>query len=147
MKKLTAERCKRQIEEWQRMMRVSDVAVMVELNLQAYLIALPILEQQEHQERGEQVDIISTPEHVLNEKWNAHFGLNQQHTANLEANEGAWVDWCGGECPVADHVKVEYQIRAGVKWADQAKRLEWQHEGARHDIIAYRVIENDGREG
>jgi len=50
MKKLTAERCKRQIEEWQRMMSVSDVAVMVELNLQAYLIALPILEQQE---RGE----------------------------------------------------------------------------------------------
>ena len=47
MKKLTADRCKRQIEEWQRMMSVSDVAVMVELNLQAYLIALPILEQQE----------------------------------------------------------------------------------------------------
>ena len=44
MKKLTAERCKRQIEEWQRMMSVSDVAVMVELNLQAYLIALPVLE-------------------------------------------------------------------------------------------------------
>ena len=50
MKKLTAERCKRQIEEWQRMMSVSDVAVMVELNLQAYLIALPILEQQEKDE-------------------------------------------------------------------------------------------------
>ena len=49
MKKLTAERCKRQIEEWQRMMSVSDVAVMVELNLQAYLIALPVLEQQEKQ--------------------------------------------------------------------------------------------------
>ena len=47
MKKLTAERCKKQIEEWQRMMRVSDVAVMVELNLQAYVIALPVLERQE----------------------------------------------------------------------------------------------------
>lgn len=53
MKKLTAERCKKQIEEWQRMMRVSDVAVMVELNLQAYVIALPVLEQQER-ERGEE---------------------------------------------------------------------------------------------
>ena len=52
MKKLTAERCKRQIEEWQRMMSVSDVAVMVELNLQAYLIALPILEQQENGNDG-----------------------------------------------------------------------------------------------
>ncbi|MDU5780730.1 MAG: DUF551 domain-containing protein [Pantoea sp.] len=52
MKKLTAERCKKQIEEWQRMMSVSDVAVMVELNLQAYLIALPVLEQQEKGDDG-----------------------------------------------------------------------------------------------
>ena len=55
MKKLTAERCKKQIEEWQRMMSVSDVAVMVELNLQAYVIALPVLEQQEKQAE-QQVD-------------------------------------------------------------------------------------------
>ncbi|MDQ0019032.1 hypothetical protein [[Curtobacterium] plantarum] len=51
MNKLTAEKCREQIAEWERMMSVSDIAVMVERHLQAYRIALPILEQQE-QERG-----------------------------------------------------------------------------------------------
>jgi hypothetical protein len=50
MKKLTAEKCREQIAEWERMMSASDIAVMVERHLQAYRIALPILEQQE---RGE----------------------------------------------------------------------------------------------
>lgn len=50
MNKLTAEKCREQIAEWERMMSVSDIAVMVERHLQAYRIALPILEQQE---RGE----------------------------------------------------------------------------------------------
>lgn len=47
MKKLTAEKCREQIAEWERMMSVSDIAVIVERHLQAYRIALPILEQQE----------------------------------------------------------------------------------------------------
>ncbi|MBS6031535.1 MAG: hypothetical protein KIB40_00050 [Pantoea sp.] len=50
MNKLTAEKCREQIAEWERMMSASDIAVMVERHLQAYRIALPILEQQE---RGE----------------------------------------------------------------------------------------------
>lgn len=45
MNKLTAEKCREQIAEWERMMSVSDIAVMVERHLQAYRIALPILEQ------------------------------------------------------------------------------------------------------
>lgn len=57
-----------------------------------------------------------------------------------ERGEGEWIDWVGGECPVADHVKVEYQLRGGAKGSDQARRLDWQHEGKRHDIIAYRII-------
>lgn len=57
-----------------------------------------------------------------------------------ERGEGEWIDWVGGECPVADHVKVEYQLRAGAKGSEPARRLDWQHEGKRHDIIAYRII-------
>lgn len=111
MKKLTAERCKRQIEEWQRMMSVSDVAVMVELNLQAYLIALPILEQQEN-------------------------------------GNDDWVEWGGGECPVElPRQEVEYLTRLGNKYITAAGDLRWFHEGKGGDIIAYRVIENYGREG
>ncbi|TIM24822.1 MAG: hypothetical protein E5Y74_00045 [Mesorhizobium sp.] len=47
MKKLTAEKCREQIAEWERMMSVSDIAVIVERHLQTYRIALPILEQLE----------------------------------------------------------------------------------------------------
>lgn len=50
MNKLTAEKCREQIAEWERMMSVCDIAVMVERHLQAYRIALPILEQQERDE-------------------------------------------------------------------------------------------------
>jgi hypothetical protein len=46
MNKLTAEKCREQIAEWERMMSVSDISVMVERHLQASRIALPILEQQ-----------------------------------------------------------------------------------------------------
>lgn len=57
-----------------------------------------------------------------------------------ERGEGEWIVWVGGECPVADHVKVEYQLRGGAKGSEPARRLDWQHEGKRHDIIAYRII-------
>lgn len=53
MNKLTAEKCRQQIAEWERMMSVSDISIMVERHLQAYRIALPILEQQDNQ-NGEQ---------------------------------------------------------------------------------------------
>ncbi|MBD8241344.1 hypothetical protein IFT95_03930 [Pantoea agglomerans] len=56
-----------------------------------------------------------------------------------ERGDDGWIEWGGGECPVADHVKVEYQLRAGAKGSEPAKRLEWRHEGKRHDIIAYRI--------
>lgn len=49
MNKLTAEKCRQQIAEWERMMSVSDISIMVERHLQAYRIALPILEQQDHE--------------------------------------------------------------------------------------------------
>ena len=55
MNKLTAKKCREQIAEWERMMSVSDIAVAVERHLQAYRIALPILEQQEQGE-GEWIE-------------------------------------------------------------------------------------------
>ncbi|MEN4571778.1 hypothetical protein ABEG61_12765 [Pantoea agglomerans] len=102
MNKLTAEKCRNKIALWERQEETYFLPMSFELHLQAYRIALPILEQQE---RGE-----------------------------------GWIEWGGGECPVADHVKVEYQLRAGAKGSEPAKRLEWRHEGKRHDIIAYCII-------
>lgn len=63
----------------------------------------------------------------------------EQYEAALAAKNGGWIEWGGGECPVADFLKVEYQLRGGAKGSESAKILEWQHEGGRHDIIAYRL--------
>lgn len=117
MKKLTAERCKRQIEEWQRMMSVSDVAVMVELNLQAYLIALPVLEQQEKQAE-QQVD---------SDGW-------------IEWKGGE----CPISLP---RQEVEYLTRIGNKHITPAGDLRWYHEDKGGDIIAYRVVEQERERG
>lgn len=70
----------------------------------------------------------------------AFVALRQQLEAVKPEQDDGWIPWGGGKRPVADHVKVEYQLRAGAKGSEPAKRLEWQHEGTRHDIIAYRVV-------
>ena len=63
----------------------------------------------------------------------------EQYEAALSAKNEGWIEWGGGECQVADFLKVEYQLRGGAKGSESAKILEWQHEGGRHDIIAYRL--------
>lgn len=63
----------------------------------------------------------------------------EQYESALAAKNDGWIEWRGGECPVADFLKVEYQLRGGAKGSESAKILEWQHEGGRHDIIAYRL--------
>ena len=70
----------------------------------------------------------------------AEMGMNSRALdAALAARNDGWIAWGGGECPVADFLKVEYQLRGGAKGSESAKILEWQHEGGRHDIIAYRL--------
>ena len=84
---------------------------------------------------------------VASDAWDSHkhpFSYTnavtrEQYEAALAAKNEGWIEWSGGECPVADFLKVEYQLRGGAKWSDSAKILEWQHEGGRHDIIAYRL--------
>ena len=68
-----------------------------------------------------------------------HHVSREQYEAALAAKNEGWIKWGGGECPVADFLKVEYQLRGGAKGSEYAKILEWQHEGGRHDIIAYRL--------
>ena len=52
MKKLTAEKCRKQIETWEWRAAAGIVASSTELHLEAYKIALPILERQESGEQG-----------------------------------------------------------------------------------------------
>ncbi|WP_048781761.1 hypothetical protein [Pantoea vagans] len=61
-------------------------------------------------------------------------------------NDG-WTDWVGGDCPVGISDIVECKKKSGDISKNVAVLLAWEHLGYSGDIIAYRVIENDGREG
>jgi len=59
-----------------------------------------------------------------------------------------WIEWAGGECPVADDVFVTVRIRDRAKCRASGETAEaytwsWAHipEDAGQDIIAYRLAE------
>jgi len=61
-------------------------------------------------------------------------------------DDGNWIEWEGGECPVAGDTKVVYRMRGypdhDEEYWQPAKFLVWGHYG--HDnpaeIIAYRIV-------
>ena len=59
-------------------------------------------------------------------------------------DDGGWIKWHGGECPVPPDTLVEKKIRAGVKHGPQkAQNLIWRHVdgfNSVYDIVAYRVF-------
>lgn len=111
MNKLTAEKCRNMIDNLNTEWGVSGLTDQESLNLQAYQIALPILEQQE---RGE------------------------------------WIEWGGGEMPVAECTAVEVKFRYGAVSgeAEYAGAYRWFHSAQSYsghaDIIAYRIIPERG---
>jgi hypothetical protein len=56
------------------------------------------------------------------------------------SNNG-WIDWLGGECPVADHAPVTVRFRNGKTCDTEmpAKAWAWFHDGDGFDIVAYRL--------
>jgi hypothetical protein len=61
-----------------------------------------------------------------------------------------WIDWKGDMAlpPVGNDVMVETRLRSGSLMQGLAKTFRWRnHTNQFGDIIAYRMIENDGREG
>jgi len=98
--------------------------------------------------------------HLREHQANPHVGLSLREEKYLQALEIAlpvleqqekgddgWIEWGGGECPVngGDIVNVKWED-GSVTHCAEACYLCWDHTG-NGDIIAYRVIENDGREG
>lgn len=59
----------------------------------------------------------------------------------------AWIVWRGGSCPVGRMDFVEVRFSNKTQGSGMAHWWVWNHTGEDDDIIAYRVIENDGREG
>lgn len=116
MNKLTAEKCRERIKKFKHLKKQFGIAMETELSLQAYEIALPILEKQEKGDDG-------------------------------------WIEWPSDRmfAPVRGSTHVDIAYADGTKRFDVvACRVVW--EGAKTPrpqdlVIAYRVIENDGREG
>jgi hypothetical protein len=53
---------------------------------------------------------------------------------------GEWVEWHGGECPIAD-VPHEVKFRDGDVFGDEiAQSWEWRRTGSDFDIVAYRIL-------
>ena len=70
--------------------------------------------------------------------------LTPEQVINWDKVEGRWIEWSGGECPVADGVKVDIRFRNG----DEIESLNgflsrWNHIGSGVDIIAYRICEQE----
>jgi len=69
-----------------------------------------------------------------------------QHRAEVDGSPAPhgsqWIEWKGGECPVAGDVFVQYTLRDGQTFTDPAASLDWKHTPdvmPDADILRYRV--------
>jgi hypothetical protein len=57
-----------------------------------------------------------------------------------------WIDWAGGECPVALFERVDVKLRSDEFSTDWAFNYHWGSDANDHpssdDIIAYRVVQS-----
>jgi len=57
-----------------------------------------------------------------------------------EQPTGGWRPWFGGDCPVADAVRVDVRFRDGMQYAGQpASQWGWKHMGGSGDVLAWRL--------
>lgn len=68
------------------------------------------------------------------------------HTAITAQVDGDWIDWTGGECPIADDQHFSVTYRNGVTtvfgYCAGAYPAElWQHVGDEGDVVKYRVVQ------
>ena len=66
--------------------------------------------------------------------------IQRVQTLTKPADDG-WVEWNGGNRPVAAHCEVEIVCREGSTSVACAYRFDWTHRGHNTDIVRYRVCE------
>lgn len=132
--------------------------------LQALEIALPVLEQQVVvPDRWRLVPVEPTEEMIsagdlymdglsrLGDAYEAMLAAAPQPSTTPQIDNDGWLHWNGEMAlpPVDSDVRVEIKRRNGEATERQAKCFAWRNSPVKSefDIIAYRVIENDGREG
>ncbi len=65
--------------------------------------------------------------------------LHELNTAPIPNADG-WIEWHGGERPVAIESMVDVKLRRGThSFSGPARALYWDHTGSSGDIIAYRL--------
>ena len=65
--------------------------------------------------------------------------------APISQEPGDWIEWSGGECPVAREVaEIQVRLRSNrciyTLSQKQAEMVRWANIGKSGDIIAYRVV-------
>ncbi|MDI9276199.1 hypothetical protein QMZ65_03135 [Pantoea sp. EABMAA-21] len=171
MNKLTAEKCRHHID------RLSDggeqrcLSIYEEDYLQALEIALPVLEQEEgftelseispydvqHTMPESLVGLISEGIGITFDEDDAQAIWNvcrlemmkvHQPASTPQIDNDGWIEWRGGKQPIANDRELAIKFRDGTVMTEtHSDCWVWSHGGDDDDIIAYRVIENDGREG
>jgi hypothetical protein len=177
MNKLTAEKCRELLAERYRQRDSGDISIGGSFTLQALEIALPVLEQQggwvSCSERlppeREQVILWDadldehTSGHYSNQTCNFYCGgmiidneithwqpaptPPQAQSTTPQIDNDGWIEWGGGECPINPMAIVEVKFTLTPQGEGIANWWDWHHGEGENNILAYRVIENDGSEG
>lgn len=58
----------------------------------------------------------------------------QAALASQQPSDDAWIEWAGGECPVAPKTVVQVRCVSGASYQAEAVVFKWQ------TVIAYRVV-------
>ncbi len=53
--------------------------------------------------------------------------------------EDGWIEWTGGEQPVADDVLIEVILKNGMRYEEYSDEIRWNSKNDR-DVAAYRVV-------
>lgn len=68
-----------------------------------------------------------------------------QPSTTPQIDNDGWIEWGGGEMPTSSDCIVEVKFRdVDCQMEQEVFDFDWHHYGNASDIIAYRVIENDG---
>lgn len=124
-------------DAWQDLASPENILALIE-------ISLPVLEQQESQ--CQKCAGTGMEDSGGNQPWGEPILIECDCQFEQQESDG-WIEWGGGEMPVSPESVVDVRWRAGGKMTVEAGGRSWAHDGRFSDIIAYRVIENDGREG
>lgn len=68
--------------------------------------------------------------------------------ATMADQQGGWIEWAGGECPLEPGTIHDREYRNGRKsfgiWCETTnilRRAMWGHDGVPEDIVRYRIVD------